>query len=121
MGVKGARAALLPLLSITLPVHKRPAQERRARRRKRILRGAWRRPRREHERDKPIANDLTDSSVSCSCIVTVIGRYTRDMIGVDDQAAPAPSLPLDVAAPVADPISHLAAVYRDNPGLRDLK
>ena len=119
MGVKGARAALLPLLSITLPVHKSAAQERRAR--KRILRGAWRRPRREHERAKPTANDLTDSSVSCSCIVTVTGRYTRDMIGVDDQAAPATSLPLDVAAPVADPISHLAAVYRDNPGLRDLK
>ncbi|MGB9329798.1 MAG: hypothetical protein WCB10_03415 [Steroidobacteraceae bacterium] len=43
------------------------------------------------------------------------------MIGVDDQAAPATSLPLDVAAPAADPISHLAAVYRDNPALRDVK
>jgi hypothetical protein len=43
------------------------------------------------------------------------------MIGVDDQAAPATLLPLNVAAPAADPISHLAAVYRDNLGLRDLK
>jgi hypothetical protein len=43
------------------------------------------------------------------------------MIGVDDQAAPATSLARNVAAPVADTISDLAAVYRDNPGLRDLK
>ena len=59
---------------------------------------------------------------SCSCIVTVTGPYTRDMIGVDDQAAPATSLARTVAAPpVADPSSHLAAVYRDSLGLRDLK
>jgi RNA polymerase sigma-70 factor (ECF subfamily) len=44
------------------------------------------------------------------------------MIGVDDQAAPAGMLPAqsDLAAPVADPVSHLAAVYRDFPGLRAL-
>jgi RNA polymerase sigma-70 factor (ECF subfamily) len=42
------------------------------------------------------------------------------MIGVDDQAAPATLLPPTVAAPVTDPISHLAAVYRDYPGLRAL-
>jgi len=44
------------------------------------------------------------------------------MIGVDDQAAPAAMLPprSDVPAPVADPVSHLAAVYRDYPGLRAL-
>jgi len=44
------------------------------------------------------------------------------MIGVDDQAAPAAILPpkSDVPAPVADPVSHLSAVYRDYPGLRAL-
>jgi RNA polymerase sigma-70 factor (ECF subfamily) len=44
------------------------------------------------------------------------------MIGVDDQAAPAGMLApeTDLPAPVADPVSHLAAVYRDFPGLRAL-
>jgi RNA polymerase sigma-70 factor (ECF subfamily) len=44
------------------------------------------------------------------------------MIGLDGQAAPAPMLPAqsDLPAPVADPVSHLAAVYRDFPGLRAL-
>jgi RNA polymerase sigma-70 factor (ECF subfamily) len=44
------------------------------------------------------------------------------MIGVDEQAAPVGVLPAqsDLAAPVADPVSHLAAVYRDFPGLRAL-
>jgi RNA polymerase sigma-70 factor (ECF subfamily) len=44
------------------------------------------------------------------------------MIGVDDQAAPVGMLPAlsDLPAPVADPVSHLAAVYRDYPGLRAL-
>jgi RNA polymerase sigma-70 factor, ECF subfamily len=44
------------------------------------------------------------------------------MIGVDDQAAPVTMLPAqsDVPAPVADPVSHLTAVYRDYPGLRAL-
>jgi len=44
------------------------------------------------------------------------------MIGLDDQAAPAAMLPAhsDLPAPVADPVSHLAAVYRDFPGLRAL-
>jgi RNA polymerase sigma-70 factor (ECF subfamily) len=43
------------------------------------------------------------------------------MIGVDDQAAPAAMPPTsDVPAPVADPVSHLSAVYRDYPGLRAL-
>jgi RNA polymerase sigma-70 factor, ECF subfamily len=44
------------------------------------------------------------------------------MIGVDDQTAPAAMLPAksDVPAPVADPVSHLTAVYRDYPGLRAL-
>jgi RNA polymerase sigma-70 factor (ECF subfamily) len=48
--------------------------------------------------------------------------YTLAMNGVDDQAAPATMLPpkSDDPAPVADPISHLAAVYRDFPGLRAL-
>jgi RNA polymerase sigma-70 factor (ECF subfamily) len=61
--------------------------------------------------------------------VTVIPRlrylaieaYTRPMIGVDDQAAPAAMPPAaDVPAPVSDPVSHLSAVYRDYPGLRAL-
>ncbi|MBV8145971.1 MAG: sigma-70 family RNA polymerase sigma factor [Gammaproteobacteria bacterium] len=44
------------------------------------------------------------------------------MIGVEDQAAPLGMLPpqSDTPAPVADPVSHLAAVYRDYPGLRAL-
>lgn len=48
--------------------------------------------------------------------------YTQDMIGLDGQAAPAAILPAqsDLPAPVADPVSHLAAVYRDFPGLRAL-
>lgn len=50
------------------------------------------------------------------------GAYTLLMNGVDDQTAPATLLPpkSDVPAPVADPVSHLAAVYRDFPGLRAL-
>jgi RNA polymerase sigma-70 factor (ECF subfamily) len=44
------------------------------------------------------------------------------MVGVDDQAAALGMLPprSDQPAPVADPVSHLAAVYRDYPGLRAL-
>jgi RNA polymerase sigma-70 factor, ECF subfamily len=44
------------------------------------------------------------------------------MLGVDDPAAPAAMLPAqaDLPAPVSDPVSHLAAVYRDYPGLRAL-
>jgi RNA polymerase sigma-70 factor (ECF subfamily) len=44
------------------------------------------------------------------------------MKGVDEQAAPATMLPpkSDVPPPVSDPVSHLAAVYRDYPGLRAL-
>lgn len=51
-----------------------------------------------------------------------IAAYTGLMIGVDEQAAPVGMLPAqsDLAAPVADPVSHLAAVYRDFPGLRAL-
>lgn len=44
------------------------------------------------------------------------------MTAVDEQAAPAATLPpkSDVPAPVADPVSHLTSVYRDYPGLRAL-
>ena len=51
-----------------------------------------------------------------------IAAYTRLMAVLDDQAAPATMLPpqADVPAPVADPVSHLTAVYRDYPGLRAL-
>jgi RNA polymerase sigma-70 factor, ECF subfamily len=44
------------------------------------------------------------------------------MSGVDDQAATVGMLPpqADTPAPVADPVSRLAAVYRDYPGLRAL-
>jgi RNA polymerase sigma-70 factor, ECF subfamily len=44
------------------------------------------------------------------------------MLGVDDPAAPAAMLTAqaDLPAPVSDPVSHLAAVYRDYPGLRAL-
>jgi RNA polymerase sigma-70 factor (ECF subfamily) len=44
------------------------------------------------------------------------------MIGVGGHAAPVGMLPpqSDVPASVADPVSHLAAVYRDYPGLRAL-
>jgi RNA polymerase sigma-70 factor, ECF subfamily len=51
-----------------------------------------------------------------------IAAYTRLMIGVGNQAAPVGMLApqADVPAPVTDPVSHLAAVYRDYPGLRAL-
>jgi RNA polymerase sigma-70 factor, ECF subfamily len=44
------------------------------------------------------------------------------MMGVDEQAAPAGMLApqTDLPGPVADPVSYLAAVYRDFPGLRAL-
>jgi RNA polymerase sigma-70 factor, ECF subfamily len=44
------------------------------------------------------------------------------MDGIDDQAALVGVLPpqTDLPAPVADPASHLASVYRDFPGLRAL-
>ncbi|HVN46493.1 MAG TPA: sigma-70 family RNA polymerase sigma factor [Steroidobacteraceae bacterium] len=44
------------------------------------------------------------------------------MVDVDEQAAPAGMLApqSDLPAPVADPVSYLAAVYRDFPGLRAL-
>ena len=44
------------------------------------------------------------------------------MIDVDDQASPVELLPpqADFPAPVTDPVSQLAAVYRDYPGLRAL-
>jgi RNA polymerase sigma-70 factor (ECF subfamily) len=51
-----------------------------------------------------------------------IAAYTRGMIDVDDQASPVELFPpqADFPAPVADPVAHLAAVYRDYPGLRAL-
>ena len=54
--------------------------------------------------------------------LTVAGAYTAVMNGVDEQAAPVAMLPpqADVPAPLPDPVSHLAAVYRDYPGLRAL-
>ncbi|TLY74817.1 MAG: sigma-70 family RNA polymerase sigma factor [Gammaproteobacteria bacterium] len=44
------------------------------------------------------------------------------MPGLDNHAAPVAILhaQADLPAPVADPVSHLAAVYRDYPGLRAL-
>ena len=44
------------------------------------------------------------------------------MDGIDDQAALVGGFPpaADLPAPVADPASHLASVYRDYPGLRAL-
>ena len=48
--------------------------------------------------------------------------YTASMPGLDNHAAPVSILPAqaDLPAPVSDPVSHLAAVYRDYPGLRAL-
>ena len=44
------------------------------------------------------------------------------MLRVDNHATPAAMLPAqaDLPAPVSDPVSHLAAVYRAYPGLRAL-
>jgi RNA polymerase sigma-70 factor, ECF subfamily len=42
------------------------------------------------------------------------------MIGVDDQAAPAPSRAKSDVTPGSDPVASLASVYRDYPGLRAL-
>jgi len=50
-----------------------------------------------------------------------VAAYTRLMVGVDEQAAPAAAATNpDAPAPVADPVSSLSAVYRDYPGLRAL-
>src|SRR5207249_11045536 len=84
-----------------------------------ILRGAGHGPPRQNNRDK---------KTSAGCVAVhrrlrylVIAAYTRPMIGVDDQAAPAAMPPTaDVPAPVSDPVSHLSAVYRDYPGLSAL-
>lgn len=42
------------------------------------------------------------------------------MVGVDEQAAPAPSRAKSDVPPGSDPVSSLAAVYREYPGLRAL-
>ena len=54
--------------------------------------------------------------------IAVIAAYTEPMDGIDEQAAIAGvfSPQADLPAPVADPASHLASVYRDYPGLRAL-
>jgi RNA polymerase sigma-70 factor (ECF subfamily) len=85
-----------------------------------ILRGAWHGPPRQNKRDKKTSAGRVTVQPRLRCFV--IAAYTRLMIGVDDQAAPAAMLPpkSDVPAPVADPVSHLTAVYRDYPGLRAL-
>jgi RNA polymerase sigma-70 factor (ECF subfamily) len=85
-----------------------------------ILRGAWHSPRRQNNRDKKTSTGRVTVQPRLRCLV--IAAYTRLMIGVDDPAAPAAMLPpkSDVPAPVADPVSHLTAVYRDYPGLRAL-
>lgn len=49
--------------------------------------------------------------------------YTSTMLGVDEHPAPAAMLPARAdlpTTPASDPVSHLAAVYRDYPGLRAL-
>lgn len=52
----------------------------------------------------------------------MIAAYTHRMNGVDDHSAPTDLLPAraDAPAPLADPVAHLTAVYRDYPGLRAL-
>jgi RNA polymerase sigma-70 factor, ECF subfamily len=51
-----------------------------------------------------------------------VAAYTQRMSAVEHPAASAGMLPpqADLPAPVADPVCHLAAVYRDYPGLRAL-
>src|SRR5580700_5016269 len=66
---------------------------------------------------------VAGSAGSCGTAAAwVDGAYTPLMSGVDDHAAPIAVLPpkADVPAPVSDPVAHLAAVYRDFPGLRAL-
>src|SRR5690348_15339074 len=59
--------------------------------------------------------------IARTCRRSRMGLILKLMIGVEDQAAPAPvPAPADVPVLVPDPISHLSKVYRDYPGLRAL-
>jgi len=78
-----------------------------------------RRPARQHDRCKNTPAGKVTAVPRLRHLA--IAAYTRPMIGVEDQAAPAAMPPTsDVPAPVSDPVSHLSAVYRDYPGLRAL-
>jgi RNA polymerase sigma-70 factor, ECF subfamily len=81
---------------------------------------AWCHPAGEHNRCDERPADEARAHRRLRCLP--IAAYTQLMIGVDDQAAPAEMLPAqsDTSAPIADPVSPLAAVYRDYPGLRAL-
>ena len=61
-------------------------------------------------------------SVHATLWCLAIAAYTQLMIDVDEQTSPVGMLrpQSDLPAPVTDPVSHLAAVYRDFPGLRAL-
>lgn len=80
------------------------------------------RPARQDNRCRKMPADRVSKHRTPRCLPIAMAAYTRVMIGVDDQAAPVGMLPAqsDLPAPVADPVSHLAAVYRDYPGLRAL-
>jgi RNA polymerase sigma-70 factor, ECF subfamily len=80
----------------------------------------WHRPPGQDDRCHEMAADSASTRRRLRCLASA--AYTQLMTGVEDQAAPAGMLPpqSDLPTPVADPASHLAAVYRDYPGLRAL-
>jgi len=80
----------------------------------------WHHPRGQDNRCHEAPADRVNAHRRLRCLA--IAAYTQLMNGVDDQAAPVGVLPpqSDLPAPVADPVSHLATVYRDFPGLRAL-
>ena|GEM_PF-678445 len=84
------------------------------------LRGGWNRP--GAEKNWPKNAVVSQMTGPATLRRLVLEAYTLAMKGVDDQAAPTTVLPpkADVPGPVADPVSHLTAVYRDYPGLRAL-
>ena len=78
------------------------------------------RPRGQENRGYAMPIERTNADRRLRC--PAIAAYTQRMNSVGDQSAPVGVLPpqSDLPAPVADPVSHLAAVYRDFPGLRAL-
>ncbi len=75
--------------------------------------GLWRGPGERAPGEEDRAENTPDSKG--------VSAYTEPMTAVDHEATAA-LLPAesDVPKPVADPVSHLTAVYRDYPGLRAL-
>ena len=83
-------------------------------------RSPWRGPPCQNHRCKKQPGGASTVRPRLPCLAPA--AYTAFMPGLDNHAAPVAILPAqaDLPAPVSDPVSHLAAVYRDYPGLRAL-